>query len=84
MLQKADFFSSECTNMICRRAPPKPVGETSNAPPDPLAAFDGPTSKSGKGKGGEKEEKRAGMGIKKKRGGEIIRTLMEIPNYIRH
>jgi len=54
-LQIADFFSSECTDVVCRLALPGPAGKAYSAPPDPLAAFDGPTSKRGEGKGVEEK-----------------------------
>jgi len=47
------FFSSECTKVLCRWALPGPTGAAYSAPPDPVDAFDGPTSKRGEEEGGE-------------------------------
>ena len=43
-------------------APDHTAGGAYSAPPDPLAGFDGPTSKGGEGKGERREEGRGGEG----------------------
>jgi len=62
------FYRSECTKIVCRLATLAPAEGAFSAPPDPLAAFGGPTSKRGEGKGGEKKEGKKGG---KKREGEV-------------
>ena len=53
---------------------PDPAGGAYSAPPDPLAAFKGPTSKGREGKGGKggkgKEREREGEGTGREKGGE--------------
>ena len=53
---------------------PDPAGGAYSAPPDPLAAFKGPTSKGREGKGGKggkgKEREREGEGTGRGKGGE--------------
>jgi len=50
------------------RAPPGPAGGAYSAPPEPLAGFEGHTSKEGEGKGWEGERKE-GEGGKERRPG---------------
>jgi len=57
------LYSSECTKIVCRRAPPGPAGRAYSAPPDHLAAFDGPRlhvllREGREGWGGEKRKRR--------------------------
>ena len=49
---------------------PDPAGGAHSAPPDPLAAFRGPTSKGGEGEGGEGKEKGKGEGREREGGRE--------------
>jgi len=50
ILQKADYFSSECTDSFVIGFRPDPLGSL-QSPPDPGAAFDRPTSKREEGRG---------------------------------
>jgi len=68
ILQKADFFSSEGTKIVCRRAPPGPVGGAYSAHPDPLAAFEGLTSERREERGGEERGERGRKGGRKGEG----------------
>jgi len=58
ILQKADFLAQNAPKSLVTGLRRDPLGELTSysAPPDPLAAFDGPTSKRGEGRarrGGE-------------------------------
>jgi len=59
-LQKAVFLAQNAPKSLVAGLRPDPLGELT-ASPDPIAAFNGPTSK--KGEGGKREE-RGGVGKK--------------------
>jgi len=52
-IAESRIFISKCTKIVCGRALPGLSGGAYSTPPEPLAAFDGPTSKRGEGWGGE-------------------------------
>ena len=63
----------KCTKFDFRwGSAPDPAGGAYSAPPDPLAAFKGPTSKGREGKGGKggKGKEREGEGTGRGKGGE--------------
>jgi len=52
ILQKADFLAQNAPkSFVAGLRPPDPLGELTALPQTPLAAFDGPTSKRGEGRG---------------------------------
>jgi len=84
------FLAQNAPIIVCHRASPGPAGRAYGAPPDPIAAFDGPTSKRGKEEGKEEsgenvkggKETKKGVGKKRKNGrGNATHSLWKMSSY---